>query len=467
MSMVDDPSSHGQGAQVFAFDGDADAVVGEHRSERTAGLTGRDRLGVLCLGGGFLVVALALSFFVGHSSRAPGLIVVGLYVGLYAAVSRVEFEVFTGASVPTQLVLVPMLFVLPLALVPLAVAAGLMLGSVVDRVGGRVSLERGARVLVGGWHAAGAVAVLALAGEQSLSWSHWPLYVAALAGQFAAEFASVAVGEWIAHGTKPAELLPHLARVQMVDAMLAPVGLVFAFAARAEAYTLLLVVPLVALLRVFARERLARIDNALELSTAYRGTAFLLGDVVEADDAYTGLHSRDVVELSVAVAGRLGLSADEVRDTEFVALLHDVGKIRMPSEVINKNGPLTPDERAIMETHTIEGERLLEQVGGLLGRVGRIVRSCHERWDGNGYPDGLAGEAIPRLARIVACCDAFSAMTTDRSYRKALSVPRALGELRANAGTQFDPEVVDALVAVVEQDALARPAAAMGTSSTR
>jgi HD-GYP domain-containing protein (c-di-GMP phosphodiesterase class II) len=242
---------------------------------------------------------------------------------------------------------------------------------------------------------------------------------------------------------------------------------VFAFAARAEAYTLLLVVPLVALLRVFARERLARIDNALELSTAYRGTAFLLGDVVEADDAYTGLHSRDVVELSVAVAGRLGLSADEVRDTEFVALLHDVGKIRMPSEVINKNGPLTPDERAIMETHTIEGERLLEQVGGLLGRVGRIVRSCHERWDGNGYPDGLAGEAIPRLARIVACCDAFSAMTTDRSYRKALSVPRALGELRANAGTQFDPEVVDALVGVVEQDALARPAAAMGTSSTR
>jgi HD-GYP domain-containing protein (c-di-GMP phosphodiesterase class II) len=93
----------------------------------------------------------------------------------------------------------------------------------------------------------------------------------------------------------------------------------------------------------------------------------------------------------------------------------------------------------------------------LLGRVGEIVRSCHERWDGAGYPDGLAGEQIPRVARIVMCCDAFSAMTTDRSYRKALALPEAIGELRANAGTQFDPGVVDALVAVVEQGTLARP----------
>jgi HD-GYP domain-containing protein (c-di-GMP phosphodiesterase class II) len=90
--------------------------------------------------------------------------------------------------------------------------------------------------------------------------------------------------------------------------------------------------------------------------------------------------------------------------------------------------------------------------------VGRIVRSCHERWDGGGYPDGLAGETIPLVARIVMCCDAFSAMTTDRSYRKALSLPMALDELRANAGAQFDPAVVDALVRVVEQDAVERSA---------
>ena len=102
--------------------------------------------------------------------------------------------------------------------------------------------------------------------------------------------------------------------------------------------------------------------------------------------------------------------------------------------------------------HTIEGERLLHRVGGLLGEIGRIVRSCHERWDGSGYPDGLAGEEIPLVARIVACCDAFNAMTSDRSYRKALPVHQALAELRAGSGTQFDPRVVEALVAAVALD---------------
>jgi HD-GYP domain-containing protein (c-di-GMP phosphodiesterase class II) len=94
---------------------------------------------------------------------------------------------------------------------------------------------------------------------------------------------------------------------------------------------------------------------------------------------------------------------------------------------------------------------MLERVGGLLGSIGRVVRSCHERWDGGGYPDGLAGEAIPRVARIVMCCDAYSAMTSDRSYRRALSREAALSELRENTGTQFDPAVVEALIAVVDE----------------
>ena len=100
-----------------------------------------------------------------------------------------------------------------------------------------------------------------------------------------------------------------------------------------------------------------------------------------------------------------------------------------------------------MEQHTVEGERLLLRVGGLLGEVGRIVRSCHERYDGAGYPDGLAGEEIPLIARIVACCDAFNAMTTDRSYRKAMPMGEAVAELRRSSGTQFDPRVVDTLIA--------------------
>jgi HD-GYP domain-containing protein (c-di-GMP phosphodiesterase class II) len=207
--------------------------------------------------------------------------------------------------------------------------------------------------------------------------------------------------------------------------------------------------PVLLLFATFARERQHRIDNTLELSTAYRGTAMLLGDVIEADDEYTGSHSRDVVDLVVNVADKLGLEPRARQRAEFAALLHDVGKVKIPAEVINKAGPLDDAEWELMKTHTLVGEQLLERIGGLLGDVGRIVRSCHERWDGGGYPDGLAGEEIPLEARIVCACDAWSAMTTDRSYRKALSHAEAAAELRASAGTHFDPRVVDALVDVL------------------
>jgi len=237
--------------------------------------------------------------------------------------------------------------------------------------------------------------------------------------------------------------------VWALDAALAPVGFALALAAVDAPASVLLVLPLIGLLGVFARQRQVGIDRALELGHAYRGTAFLLGDVVEADDSYTGTHCRDVVELVLAVADRLGVDARARRDAEFVALLHDVGKIRIPKELINKPGALTPEERAVIETHAAEGEKMLAQVGGLLGQVGTIVRSHHERFDGTGYPDGLAGEEIPLIARIVACCDAFNAMTTDRPYRKALPVETAVAELRAQAGRQFDPAVVDALIGVV------------------
>ena len=203
-----------------------------------------------------------------------------------------------------------------------------------------------------------------------------------------------------------------------------------------------------ALFTIFAGERAARVEQTIELSGAYRGTALLLGDVIEADDEYTGQHTQDVVELTVTVADKLGVDDETRRAAEFGALLHDVGKVAIPNEIINKPGPLDDEEWAIMKTHTVEGQRMLERVGGLLARVGMVVRASHERYDGGGYPDGLAGEDIPLAARIVSACDAFNAMTTDRSYRKALSLEVAIAELRNNAGTQFDPDVVEALVAV-------------------
>jgi HD-GYP domain-containing protein (c-di-GMP phosphodiesterase class II) len=223
----------------------------------------------------------------------------------------------------------------------------------------------------------------------------------------------------------------------------------------------LLVLPLAGLLLVFALERGARVRQAIELSRAYRGTTLLLSDVLEVDDEYTGLHSRSVVSLSVAVSDAMGLSSRQRRNVEFGALLHDVGKIAVPKEIINKPGPLTDDEWLVIKTHTIEGQRMLDRVGGLLSEVGRIVRSSHEKWDGSGYPDGLTGDQIPVESAIVSCCDAFNAMTTDRSYRKALPLSVAVAELRKNSGTQFCPAVVDALVGLVlETEAEAVAAAA-------
>jgi HD-GYP domain-containing protein (c-di-GMP phosphodiesterase class II) len=370
-----------------------------------------------------------------------------VFILFYAAVSRVEFEVGSGSAIPTELVLVPMLFALPVGMVPAAVAAALVLRTVPDRPWPLRDPSRALPQVAAAAHALGPALVISLAGGLPLHWGAWPVYLAALAAQFATDFANAAVNG-AATGVDVRSLARFAGLAYACDAALAPIGLAIAFATRDHWELAGIALPLVALLRYFAAERKQRIDSALELSDAYRGTAFLLGDVVEADDAYTGSHSRHVVDLVLAVADELRLSAADKRDAEFVALLHDVGKIKMPAEIINKPGPLDDRERALMETHTIEGERLLEQVGGLIGHVGRLVRSCHERWDGAGYPDRLAGDEIPLIARVVCACDAYSAMTTDRSYRAARSRAEALAELWRCAGTHFDPAVVDAIARV-------------------
>lgn len=214
----------------------------------------------------------------------------------------------------------------------------------------------------------------------------------------------------------------------------------------------LLVTPLFCVLMWLASERRSRLEQLVELNNAYRGTALLLGDVVEADDGYTGIHCKDVVQLSLAVADALRLDGARRRNLEFGALLHDIGKIAVPKEIINKPSKLTESEWEIIKTHTTEGHRMLQRVGGVMGEVGRIVRSHHERWDGNGYPDRLCGEEIPIEARIISCCDAYNAMTTTRVYRKAMSIADARTELESNAGTQFDPRVVEALELVIDGD---------------
>ena len=423
-------------------------VIEERRARRLSRLAVRDRRSLIVSVAGFLAVAILMVEAV-PSHRSPGAFAMLLLIGLYAVAFRLDFEIAMGSAVPTQLVLVPMLFVLPTGLVPIAVASGVLLGSLAEYASGSLHFERVFIRLGGCWHAIGPALVLGLAGEPKPDLADWPLYLAALGAQFALEYGSTALRGWATLGGPPKVHLRSMGWVWMVDGALGAVGLAVAFAATDSLYGVVLALPLVGLLSVFARERRVRLDHELELRDAYRGTAFLLGDVVEADDGYTGEHSRDVVQLTLAVVDELGLDERHRRDAEFAALLHDVGKIRIPNEIINKPGKLTAEEWELMKGHTIEGERLLHRVGGLLGEIGKIVRSCHERHDGTGYPDGLAGDDIPIVARVVAACDAYNAMTTDRSYRSALTRDEAVAELRRGAGTQFDPQVVEALVARV------------------
>jgi HD-GYP domain-containing protein (c-di-GMP phosphodiesterase class II) len=430
------------------FDPVAEGLIEDGRARRSARLGSRELWASVVTGGGFLVAAMTVLVLHDSPVEVSPVLVLAL-IAAYALAYNVEFEVGPGLAVGTQLAFVPMLFLLPLELVPLCVAAGVMLGNVLELAEGKIKLERVLGRLGEASYSLGPVLVLAVAGVTSPSGASPYVLVLALAAQFVMDFAHAATHAQIALGISPRLFIRDLSVAWAVDATLAPIGFLAALAAADQAAAFLLVLPLAALLRTFARERRTRIDHALELSHAYRGTAMLLGDVVEADDAYTGSHSQDVVLLSIAVAEDLGLDARMRRETEFVALLHDVGKIRIPNEIINKPGPLTPEERAIVETHTVIGEEMLDQVGGALGNVGRLVRSCHERYDGGGYPDGLLGEQIPLVARIVCACDAYNAITTDRPYRAGRSAAEALAELRRCAGAQFDPTVVDALARVV------------------
>ena len=181
--------------------------------------------------------------------------------------------------------------------------------------------------------------------------------------------------------------------------------------------------------------------------TACRAALAVAVASLEARDRATAAHSDDVVTLCESIGARLGLSDEQLDRLTAAAQLHDVGKLAMPTEILNKSGPLDDDEWAIIREHTVIGERMLRSVPEM-GAVANMVRHSHESWDGSGYPDGLAGEEIPLASRIIMCADAFHAIRSDRPYRAGRSADEALKEVRSRAGQQFDPRVVSALVAV-------------------
>ena len=185
--------------------------------------------------------------------------------------------------------------------------------------------------------------------------------------------------------------------------------------------------------------------GAQDADPAHAAVVEALAGALLERDRYTGEHSIAVVDMARSVAGTLGLDATEAEHVAMAANLHDIGKVAIPDSILLKPGPLDDDEWVLMREHPVIGERILRAIPGM-GAVARIVRHEHERFDGSGYPDGLAGEAIPIGSRIILACDTYSAMTTTRPYRAALSHATAIAELARCAGEQFDPQVTEALV---------------------
>ncbi|HEY7004788.1 MAG TPA: diguanylate cyclase [Gaiellaceae bacterium] len=181
------------------------------------------------------------------------------------------------------------------------------------------------------------------------------------------------------------------------------------------------------------------------LEETFFSTVEALANALEANDEYTSSHARWITDMALEVGRELDLDQTSLKRLELGALFHDIGKIGIPSTILLKPGPLTKKEREVMETHPELGERILAPIARL-EPVRPIVRHAHERWDGSGYPDEVGGDAIPIESRVIFVCDAFHAMTTDRPYRKAMSLEEACRELQSGAGTQFDPAVVAAFL---------------------
>jgi HD-GYP domain-containing protein (c-di-GMP phosphodiesterase class II) len=207
----------------------------------------------------------------------------------------------------------------------------------------------------------------------------------------------------------------------------------------------------VRLLETVANQIAGALRSALlyeQLERAYSETAEALGAALEAKDAHTAQHARTIAANAERVGRRLGMSGDELRVLRYAAAFHDIGKIAVSESILNKPGPLTDAERREIERHPVVGEQILEPVE-FLERVRPLVRHCHERWDGGGYPDGLAGESIPLGARVILVCDAHDAMTRDRPYRDAMPESMARDEIRTFAGVQFDERVAAAFLEAV------------------
>lgn len=427
----------------------AEQLVGEARSRRARGMAPRERVILSMSAALFITCGALIALLLPDERTTQPLVVIGLVIG-YGIAERVRFEFGGTYGTAELLVLVPLVLLAPLPLVPLVIALANVAATLPEMVERTWHHDRVIGRLADCWFCIPPMLVLAAFAPGEAALDHAWIYLLAFAAQLGGDFVWSRIRDLLLDGIPLRQGLSMWLGIARVDAIFAPIALLISVVAVNDPFALLAIAPIVWLFHSFAEDREDRYAKALELHRAYRGTVMLLSDVIESEDTYTAQHSRSVVELVNAVADDLAVPAQNRQELEFAAMLHDVGKIVIPKEILQKPNSLTESEFEVMKTHTIEGQFMLDRVGGLLGRVGEVVRSCHERWDGDGYPDGLAGEDIPFASRLVFCCDAYNAMTSDRVYRRAVSREEALRELRDNAGSQFDPRIVRAVSRVVE-----------------
>jgi diguanylate cyclase (GGDEF)-like protein len=412
-----------------ALDSAERGLVEEKRTRLPTPLSGRDRWASIFFGGMLLLTASAMGALLPWN-RGLSLPLAAAFVLAYAVVSRVEFEIGTGSGVPTQLLLVPMLFALPTPLVPLLVAVGYILGGSVDHLRGRVHAQRSFVLLTSCWHAVGPALVLSLWGPSSPSWRDWPIYALALAAQFAFDFASSSAREWLAFGISPKVLLPILVWVFAIDSLLAPVGLLAAMSSTSLAFVLVL--PLVGLLAILTRERRMRIDQALALAEAHEGASRQARL-----DVLTGLGNRLAWDEALALAEGDRVSLDEpmsliVLDMDGLKLANDTRGHEFGDELLRRFAEVVRD--------SVRDGDLVARIGGdELGvlltnadevKCRRVVLRLEEALDGHAGVDGFALSASIGSAScppVASLPDAQKAADRRMYRRKPSSVvkPRA------------------------------------------
>lgn len=211
--------------------------------------------------------------------------------------------------------------------------------------------------------------------------------------------------------------------------------------------------PDVELVSVLGGQAAAAIENARlyeKLEQSYLSTIVTLSGIAEAKDFYTDKHMKDIAEYSVDIARKLGLSEADVENIRMAALLHDLGKITVPDDILKKPGRLSEEEMEVIRKHPAHGAKMIESIEPMKD-AREIIRHHHEYYDGSGYPDGLRGEDIPLGARIIGVADAFDAMTSNRPYRKALPMDKVIKELKDFSGIQFDPDIVKVLILILRE----------------